>query len=153
MPWMMQGVLFSAIRSCDGPFSQDPCKKVVRAVRALVLKTAQTTGSFGARHPKTNDLCDALTDLIKHHDDYPVHFYIHLVHAIEVIGYMCPQPIMEETSGVVWEEVYLEAVAAMHMTPETRDEMMERLVDNPRVHVNEKGFNEMDDRLDLEVKP
>lgn len=152
LPWMMQGVLFSAIRNCDGPRDQDPCKKIVRAIRAMVIKSAHTEGSFLAKHPTPEQLAEAMEVVIDRHGDYPVHFYMHLLHAAEIIGYMCPTSISEETSGVVWEEFYEEAVKALHMHPETAEELLERLSDDPRVHENEQGFNEMPDRVDIKEK-
>ncbi len=153
LPWMMQGVLFAAVRNCDGPRDQDPCKEVVRAIRALILKSAHTEGSFLAKHPTPKQLAEAMTQVVDRSGDYPIHFYMHMIYAAEIIGYMCPTDISDETSGVIWMEFYQEAVEALHVHPETHEELMERLADDPRVHENEKGFNEMDDRLDMPEHP
>ncbi len=141
---MMQGVLFAAVRACDGMPKEDESKKVVRALRAVVLKSARLEGSFLAQHPTIVELRSAMCAVTQDYDKYPMHFFIHLIHAAEIVGYMC---VADSSMG--WLKFYKRAVAALHLHPETRAELLERLSDDPSVHENETGFNELAHRPDI----
>lgn len=54
---------------------------------------------------------------------YPLHFYTHLMHAAEVIGYRHP----DERIADPWRVVYAKMARALHLHPETNVEMAARL--------------------------
>lgn len=56
-------------------------------------------------------------------DAYPLHFYMHLVHAAEVIGYKYPETLVAQC----WTGFYYKACENFHMNPETMAQMDSRL--------------------------
>ncbi len=54
---------------------------------------------------------------------YPGHWITHLMHAAEVVGYRHPDPVVRG----VWTAVYRKLCESMHLTPETKDQMVKRL--------------------------
>jgi hypothetical protein len=60
---------------------------------------------------------------------YNSHFVLHLIHAAEIIGYKHP----DENIKKIWQEFYLNMCKAMHLNPETKKQMDNRLKDNPEV--------------------
>ena len=54
---------------------------------------------------------------------------LHLCHAAEIVGYQHP----DEQIKTTWGKFYYSMCKAMHLNPETREQMMERLKDNPEV--------------------
>jgi hypothetical protein len=54
---------------------------------------------------------------------YPQHWYAHLMHCFEVVAYRSPN----EDAATHAQEVYLRLVRNLHLNPESRDEMIERL--------------------------
>lgn len=129
-PWVQglqikeQSVLLLSLRGCDTAAKEDPGKLVTRALRRVVLHNGHAKpGSFmyegplSALHFVGADAC-------------PMHWYMHVVHAIEIVGYR--HPIFDVSRE--FRRVYLEACVGLHLTPETLDEMDVRLsgdFDNP----------------------
>ena len=125
---MQQGVLISGIRNCDGVISEGPYKILIRGLRALCIKSAQTKGSFNARRPNLQRLLAAADDFVdKHLDHMPMHFAFHLMHAAEVIGYEHP----DHSISAVWLKIYKMIVHSMHLNVEKIDQFKRRLADNP----------------------
>lgn len=54
---------------------------------------------------------------------YPLHWVSHLMHSFEVVAYRHPD---DRIAGQAWE-IYLKLVHGLHLTPETREQMIERL--------------------------
>jgi hypothetical protein len=126
VPWMQQGVLFSAIRSADGVPHEDNSKIIVRGYRNVILKPAQTKGSFLGKIPTRSALEEAMNKFTDGFGQYNSHFVLHLVHASEIIGYQHP----EEIERVTWGNFYLNMCKAMHLNPETKEQMINRLKDD-----------------------
>lgn len=59
-------------------------------------------------------------------DGIPHHFHMHLMHAVEILGYKHPDPVIRKW----WNSVYLRFVNDMHLNPETEAELDERLGDS-----------------------
>lgn len=59
-------------------------------------------------------------------DEIPHHFYLHLMHAAEILGYKHP----EEWTRKWWNDFYNDCVNDMHLNPESELEMDRRLSDN-----------------------
>lgn len=57
---------------------------------------------------------------------YPLHWYTHLMHGAEIIGYRHPDPEVRED----WLWVYVAMVKALHLTPETREQMAARMAED-----------------------
>ena len=54
---------------------------------------------------------------------YPLHWYSHLMHCFEVIGYRHPNSYIANQAY----EIYYRLAHSLHLNAETRDEMIERL--------------------------
>lgn len=125
----MQAVLISAVRGCDGAPKHDPSKSVLWALRWDTLNPSddhfnpRTTTSFmGYTATRDKDLQTFLGSL----DQYPFHFVMHVLHAAEICGYFHP----DESRRSWWFSLYIRAcLQHLHVTPETKDEVVERLRD------------------------
>jgi hypothetical protein len=56
-------------------------------------------------------------------EHYPLHWYVHVMHAFEVVGYRHPVSAQRAASG----EIYERMVEALHLRSESRPQMIERL--------------------------
>lgn len=139
LPWMQQGVLLSAIRNCDNIMSEGPHKILVRGIRAACIKSAQTKGSFNARRPTINNLVETGKGFVDNHNNHmPVHFVTHIMHAAEVIGYSHP----DNQIATGWLTIYHLIVKTFHLNPETKEEFIQRLKDNPEQVGRENRYDE-----------
>jgi hypothetical protein len=141
LPLREQGTLMAGIRGCDAvsdffwyvvdqdgrPTGQvqttrHPTKYIVAALRYAVgtphdPREVDTPGAFMA-----SQLPDVETWPVKCLDDLPLHFVMHLLHAIEVIAYRGPHEVF---GG--WLTLYYRICNHMHVIPEDRARMIERL--------------------------
>lgn len=134
LPLRYQGVLVTAIRGCDTSSKEDASKSLSRMIRRAVLNPAderETTlagGFFGFNPVKLKrDLHAFLHSL----DAYPLHYVMHLMHAVEVIGYeyMFTRDALHDEDNIrhFFLAVYGAICHTLHVNPETRDQMAERL--------------------------
>lgn len=77
------------------------------------------------------DLRDKVLDHIgglfmKSRDELPFHYFTHFMHAVEIIGYKHPNLEIRKW----WYNFYIRMVSALHMFPETEEQMDARLGDN-----------------------
>jgi len=126
LPWMMQGVLFSNIRGCDGSSREDNSKTIIRGYRNLILMPARSKGNFLGRIPTYGQLEEAMKQFTQSFDEYPIHFVLHLIHAAEVVGYK--HPVFEVSS--LWFRFYFKLVKAMHLFIEQEEQLDLRLSDD-----------------------
>lgn len=155
LSWMQQSVLLTSLRGPDGIRKDHTSKLLIRWLRRCVVYSAfdrcvldrpydrrqRQGGSFtGASLPPSpfydeplgdskswqDRMHDLVREYLRHVDEMPHHFQLHFMHAAEIIGYCHPDPII----ATWWAECYLELVNDMHLHPETREEMMERLGDS-----------------------
>ena len=64
-------------------------------------------------------------DFFDHIDEIEHHYYMHLAHGAEIIGYKHPLPLMRER----WCGFYYSCAENLHMRPETEAELDARLCD------------------------
>ena len=122
-----QTVLLSAIRGCDGVAKNDISKKFVRKYRNVILKDAAPL----PEKSEVSFMMDAVTDedikiFLKQPDVYPLHWLMHFIHAIEIIGYNHPD---SEVSSF-WLTLYMDMCNMLHVNPESKEQNDERLKDN-----------------------
>lgn len=149
---MQQAVLLTAIRGPDGLPGKHPAKFLLRWYRRCILVTAfegyvfgegledafkpgggNFTGPVFPVEPDTNlnyrvALDGVLEDYLDVVDEIPHHFYLHLMHATEILGYKHPTPEVREW----WHSAYLKLVRDMHLNPETAEQMDRRLGDSEK---------------------
>jgi hypothetical protein len=125
-----QGVLLSAMRGCDLAPRHDPSKIAQRLLRAAVL--VPHGGRFA--NPKTyitvepdaEKWREAMAAFLSSWDHYPNHYVVHFIHACEIVGYHGPHEF--PVFGERFENFYLNACLALHVNPETREQLDARLL-------------------------
>lgn len=131
-----QSVLLLAARGPDGIPKSHPCKNIQRAYRGTVLvaaargrclKYGERADSFMSLDRFGDDNCWAndVTYFFDGADQLPHHFFMHLMHGAEVIGYHHP----DKRFMYRWYGFYERCCKDLHLTPETEREMDLRLND------------------------
>ncbi len=121
-----QGTLLTAVRGCDDAPKEDPSKKFIRCYREVILNAhcgdAQKAATFIERcEPAEVRL--RFREFRRSTDHYPHHYVMHVMHCIEVVGYCHP----EEATRALWTSFYLEMCVALHVNPETSEQLALRL--------------------------
>lgn len=139
LPLQQQSVLLLAARGADGVPKVHPSKDVQRAYRGSVLVAAylgrelrwgercdtfMSLDRFGDEISWSNDLVTFFDNV----DSLPHHFYLHLMHGAEILGYEHPDARFRER----WINFYLRCCNDMHVERETSREMHNRLNDGER---------------------
>lgn len=131
-----QSVLLLAARGPDGIPKEHPCKRLQVSYRACVLKAAyygremewgEKADTFMSLDEFANDrLWEAIvTTFFRFADQLPHHYYMHLIHGAEIIGYKHP----DARFRMRWREFYRRCVEEFHLQMETEAEMDGRLCD------------------------
>jgi hypothetical protein len=122
-----QGVLLTVVRGYDGWSKHSPQKPLIRELRGLILvpfdeRELAFAGGFMCgfpHHPAAQgfkEFCDNI-------DGLPVHYVMHLVHAIEIVGYCHPEVEVRD----VYFLRYRKLCDKFHLYPEQSEEMNARL--------------------------
>jgi len=122
----MQGTLISAIRGCDGVTKEDISKKFVRALRSDIMNSAAV--GYVPKFIQFDVTEEDIAIFLKQPDQYPVHWLMHFIHAIEVIGYM--HPIQYKSNW--YTSLYFRLADMLHMNPESQSQFFERLSDGSK---------------------
>lgn len=132
---MQQSVLLSNIRNSDGIPKFHKQKPIIRFYRRCVLKSAfdgreldnafepgggSFTGPIAVGH-----LEKSLDDFIDSRDEMTLHYYAHAMHAFEILGYKHPKT----NTRLFWLGAYQRMAHALHLWPETEEQMDQRLGD------------------------
>jgi hypothetical protein len=147
LSFMQQSVLLCAIRGPDGIHKDHPVKKLLRWYRRCVLYCSFHSRELGEpyAHKTPYEFCggsftgplmdERLGSLRMLHDEYlrcvdelPHHFQLHLMHAVEILGYKYPD--LEVRAQ--WNSFYRRIVNDAHLNPETEEQMDRRLGDVER---------------------
>ncbi len=147
IPLMQQTVLLTAVRGPDGVQKYGSVKNLLRWYRRCILVSALdnevldnpqdvrggsfTGPSIQGTAPQLKDhwqsaMNQVVSEYIHAVDAMPLHFHMHLIHAIQILGYKHPDP----TTRSWWHQVYRRLVSLFHLHPETEEEMDFRLADN-----------------------
>jgi hypothetical protein len=124
-----QGVLLAAIRGCDGVGKQDGAKPVMRAIRAVTLvpfDARELKEPKGFMYFEEDSFRDAVNLLSKSLDGYPIHFILHTMHALEIIGFKHPMVPVRAAFQYGYERL----VRQLHLRPETETMMDTRLTED-----------------------
>lgn len=137
-----QSVLVLACRGPDGIPKFHPSKEVVRHYRATVLKAAylgrpmrpgESDGTtFMSLGLLTDDInwTKACNDFYDYVDQLPHHYYMHLLHGAQIIGYKHPMELFR----LRWSQFYSLGCKDLHFMSETEQQMDYRLNDWGRQH-------------------
>jgi hypothetical protein len=125
LPLREQGTLLTGVRGCDLtpklPLSSTE-RRLVAFLRYTFLNPADVrevgyeVGAFFQPEPPTDWKASEL-------GHYPVHYYAHLMHAYEVVGYRHP---LSEVRGEA-RGIYNKLVIGLHLFPESKGMMVQRL--------------------------
>lgn len=124
LPLREQGTLLTGTRGCDVapklPFDSTE-RQLVGFLRFCFMNPADPRevgylGGFFQPEPPT----DWRQSELGH---YPLHWAAHLMHCFEVVAYRHPDREVAEQAWVIYEKL----ARGLHLTPETRDQMVERL--------------------------
>lgn len=129
LPLREQGTLLTGVRGCDlAPKPGDPVhfmpeRSLVGFLRWCVMnphdpREVDILGAFFQSAPPANS-----TWKPSQFGHYPQHWYSHLMHCFEVVGYRHPD---ENTRRVAYS-IYVRFVDNMHLRPEPFDAMVNRL--------------------------
>lgn len=150
-PWveelsmMQQSVLLSSVRGPDNNSKYGPVKMILRWYRRCILFSAldgeiltdpleNRGGSFTgpsaqdcgvSRKPWEVVMESVVDEYMRVQDSLPFHYQSHMMHAIEIVGYKHPDKRIRDW----WCSLYLRLVNALHLHPETAEEMDSRLGD------------------------
>lgn len=130
LPLREQGTVLTAIRGCDAEpkqwtsrgVSYSPGRRLTAFIRWCVMVPADPRevdiqeGAFMMSEPPYPFKPSEFGHL-------PQHWYSHAMHALEVIAYQCPEPIVAEKAYGLYEAM----VHNMHLNVESREQMMRRL--------------------------
>lgn len=134
LTYMQQSVLLSAIRNADGVAKRHKSKALIRWYRRCVLLSAfdgreltdpREDGGGSFTGPVAN-IASALDDFIDSRDEMSLHYFAHAMHAFEILGYKHP----DHETRAFWYEAYLRMAHALHVWPETIEQLDARLGDN-----------------------
>lgn len=149
LPLRAQGTLLTGVRGCDfapkNPCTIDerygcstgedtPERKLTAFLRYCTLVPADPAeidipGAWFQSKPPAVWKPSQLTH-------YPLHWYAHLMHCFEVVGYLRPttQSTLGSTSGAecTFEalRIYNRMATALHLNIETAEQLLERLTEN-----------------------
>lgn len=126
LPLRHQGVLLTCVRGCDTAPKHDPSKLFTRCLREKILNPfvgdSKKAATFIEWVP-TEVFHERFTAFRKNLDHYPHHYVMHVIHAIQVIGYKHS----DEDTRIVFKACYLLLCKGLHMKYENEAEMDRRL--------------------------
>lgn len=127
LPLRHQGTLIAGIRGCDivpkSPYNSIP-RQLSAYLRYVVLVPADdreigVPGAFMQANPPYDWRGSDLGHL-------PEHFYSHLMHAYEIVGYEHPDEKVRKRCNFMYRTL----VENLHLSPESREAMNERLTED-----------------------
>lgn len=130
LPKRAQGGLLVGLRGCDLATKEpdnleSPERQLVAFLRFCVMNPADPRevslmpGAFFQSEPPR----EWRPTQFGH---YPLHWYTHLMHAFEIVGYLCPYQAIANNAT----DIYVRMVEAMHLDVETKPHMLKRLTED-----------------------
>ena len=125
LPLREQGTLLTGVRGCDLtpklPLEATE-RQLVGFLRYCVMNPADPrevgiTGAFFQMYPPEEGW--RASEL----GHYPLHWYTHLMHSYEVIGYRHPNALLRLQAA----RIYRHLAESLHLNAETKEQMIERL--------------------------
>lgn len=151
LTYMQQSVLLTAVRGPDGLPKYHPVKYLLRWYRRAILRSSflgevisdpwkDDGGSFLGASLDSGDrtseqlqglawepgMDNVLREYLATLDQIPLHFALHLMHAVEIVGYKHP----DDRIRVWFLGMYVRLARDFHLTPETEAQLDHRLGDS-----------------------
>lgn len=119
LSWKQQSVILSGLRGPDN-FRPPFTKKLNRWLRKVTQHDADSSTEYMMKVdlPTMEELCSEL-------DYTTIHYFSHLINALEIIGYKHP----DKENRRIANEYYAGLVKSLHLNPETSEQMGRRLED------------------------
>ena len=129
LPLRAQGTLLTGIRGCDlapknSTEEETPERRLVAFLRYCVMNPAD---------PREVDIPYAFFQSKppakwkpSQFGHYPQHWYAHVMHCFEVVGYLHPHPRLGEMAYAI----YARLVRNLHLDVETKEQMLARLTED-----------------------
>lgn len=127
LPLREQGTLLTCVRGCDltPKMPLDSIERhLVSALRCAFMNPCDQRevdfepGSFFTSKPPNPSTWKA-SEL----GHYPLHWFSHVMHSSEIIGYRHP----DRATALLWEHIYVKLAESLHLRPESKDAMIARL--------------------------
>lgn len=128
LPLRAQGTLLTAVRGCDDvpklPLDST-ARQLTCSIRHTFMNPADVRevgiepGAFFQENPPEDWKASEL-------GHYPQHWYSHVMHAAEIIGYCHPDFAVR----IKWRTIYYKMAHSLHLNHETQEEMMLRLTED-----------------------
>jgi len=134
LPFRYQGTLMTAARGCDsspktwtdsGEVAYSPARRITAYIRWCFMNPADSRevdsqeGAFMMSCPPSPFKPSAF-------DHLPHHWYGHVMHALEIIGYHHDDPGVRACTL----NMYLKMVKALHLNSETKDQLYTRMTED-----------------------
>lgn len=120
LPWKQQSVIISSLRGPDTGPRPASVKTITRWLRGITQNNADSSTDY------MKDLPFPPIEKFQRDLEYcTMHYYCHLMHALEIIGYNHPE---EKTKDIALG-YYAAMVEFQHLNPETKEELNKRLED------------------------
>lgn len=137
LPLREQGTLLTSVRGCDSEakvwdsvgVAYSPGRRLTAFIRFCFLNPADERevdfqeGSFFQSKPPQNFKPSEFGHL-------PLHWYTHVMHALEIIGYRHPNKELAGRAG----SLYIAMVYALHLNCELEEQMINRLSEDRIKH-------------------
>jgi hypothetical protein len=128
---MEAGTLVTGLRGPDQAAAPNT-KKLVRWIRATTLINGNTENDF-MQLPDTLPTAEEIQPELEY---LSVHYFAHLIHALEIIGYKHP----DDDTGDIAFDYYCRLVVGLHLTPESESVMTRRLSGEPGTAADNKPW-------------
>lgn len=144
---MQQTVLLGIVRGPDNTAKYHPVKPVLRWYRRCLLLSALDGEVISNPHDKRGgsftgpsylfedpeqygfsweqEMKPVVDNFMQTMDEMPIHYWLHMMHAIEIMGYKHSDLRIKQW----WRGFYVRMVHAMHVYPETEEQLDKRLGD------------------------
>jgi len=130
LPLRYQGTLLTVIRACDDWSKYAIEKSLIREMRGLILVPCDARelaflDRFMTAFPDPG-AAEAFQCFLNHIDPLPVHYVMHVVHAIEILGYEHPHVSPRQ----IYLNRYLRLAQKFHFHPERSDQLRSRMTED-----------------------
>ena len=120
LTWKQQSVILSGLRGPDTPYCHN-IKKIVRWLRGVTQNNADKSHSY-----MREENLPPLKEIEKEFEFTTVHYGMHLIHSLEIIGYKHPDKKISKIS----KDYYVGLTKYfLHLNPETKAQLEKRLKD------------------------
>jgi len=120
LSWKQQSTILSSLRGPDSYYSPN-IKKISRWMRRITQNNADTSSPY-----MKNEELPCIRELKKDIEFCSVHYLIHLLQGLEIVGYNHPDNQVAETAMKYYNDL---VNRVLHLNPETKEQLEYRLKD------------------------